>query len=285
MKSSSVDNRITQISEAEGIKILDWAPLAGGDINEVFRCGTPGGELVLKLNKHSSFPQIFAKEINGLEALRRAEAFTIPEVRGTGEIGDWAYLLLEYLPPRPPDSWSDFGALLARQHRLSNNDFGFHEWNYIGRLRQPNGSAKSAAEFLCEQRLRPQFTLAKARGFSFPGEQGVYEISQRIIPDEPPALLHGDLWSGNFLYSDQGFALIDPAVSYGPREMDLAMMHLFGGFPRSVFRAYEEHYPTQPGLAERLPLYQLYYLLVHVNMFGAAYYERTHRLIESLVGR
>ena len=101
---------------------------------------------------------------------------------------------------------------------------------------------------------------------------------------EPPARLHGDLWSGNACADGNGTPCIfDPAVSGGSRELDLAMMRLFGEFPRCTFGAYEESFPLLPGHAERVALYQLYYLLVHLAIFGDGYVAQTDRCLRAIL--
>ncbi len=123
--------------------------------------------------------------------------------------------------------------------------------------------------------------MASENGFSLGDLSGFYKNISEEIPQEPPALLHGDLWSGNYITNEEGLpCLIDPAVCYGPREMDLGMMKLFGGFPEEVFREYNASFPLQPGWEERIPLWQLYYLLVHLNIFGSSYLPQVKNIIK-----
>jgi fructosamine-3-kinase len=257
--------------------------LHGGDINQVFSCKSAKADFVVKMNHADRFPQLFEKEAQGLEALRKSNTFVIPRVISHGEAHDQAYLLLEHLAPHPPSRWKGFGEALAQMHRDTQTSFGFESWNYIGSLRQHNEPEQHAADFLINQRLEPQFRLAEEKGFHFSDIDKLYKRIPTIIPNEAPALIHGDLWSGNYLATTRGFPLIDPAVSYGIREMDLAMMRLFGGFPPAVFAAYQSEFPAEPGLEDRLPLYQLYYILVHVNLFGISYYERAKAIISTYV--
>ncbi len=197
-----------------------------------------------------------------------------PKYLGLGESGDIAYLILEYVEeaPQKPHFWDCFVENLAALHRNSAAQFGFEEDNYIGSLPQYNGHETSAADFYIRQRLEPQLRMASKNGFSFKDLNLIYKNISAEIPNEPPALIHGDLWGGNYITNEEGLpCLIDPAVSYGPREMDLAMMKLFGGFPEKAFSAYHEQFPLQPGFENRIPLWQLYYLLVHLNIFGNSY--------------
>ena len=127
----------------------------------------------------------------------------------------------------------------------------------------------------------PQFNLAKEKGYEFKNLQAFYKKVRGIIPNEKPSLIHGDLWSGNYLKTDRGFALIDPAVAYSLREMDLAMMKLFGGFPKEAFAAYEANFSLAKAYTSRIELFQLYYLLVHLNLFGSGYLAGVRRCINN----
>ena len=218
---------------------------------------------------------MFEKEALGLQKLKSSKALRIPKVFSHGTIKNEAYLVLEYLPstPRKEDFWSKFGEGLAKQHRVTQKTFGLEKDNYIGSLPQYNScKITDAAEFYIEKRLQPQFQLAAKNGFSFKNLEQFYKTISEIIPKEKPSLIHGDLWNGNYLVDNYGDpALIDPAVCFAPREMDLAMMKLFGGFSAEVFQVYEEVFPLENNWNERIPLWQLYYLLVHLNLFGSGY--------------
>ncbi len=189
------------------------------------------------------------------------------------------FLVLERISParRRPDFDERLGRNLAALHRFGAVGFGLDHDNFIGRLPQSNTPAPSWPEFYRSRRLEPQLALARdaglcssamARGF----DRLFAVLDERVGPAEPPARLHGDLWGGNVIADATGVAcLIDPAVYGGHREVDLAMMRLFGGFGHHVFAAYEEAWPLEPGHEERVPLYQLYFLMVHVNLFGGPY--------------
>lgn len=226
---------------------------------------------------------MFIAESTGLEALKATATIDLPDVYSTGRNGNHAYLLLEYKAPgdKHPQFWELFADHLAALHLTSSPEFGFISSNYIGSLPQHNNREGSASEFYITQRLEPQLRMASQRGFSFDNlDQALKNISESI-PEEPPALIHGDLWSGNYLVNEQGQpCLIDPAVSYGPREMDLAMMKLFGGFPDLVFLRYSKVFPLHPGFEQRISLWQLYYLLVHLNIFGNSYLGSVKRILK-----
>ncbi|UZH56189.1 fructosamine kinase family protein [Salinimicrobium tongyeongense] len=274
---------IEEVARKHGFVLNGLNSLAGGSINEVYLLNTSEAKKVIKINSAEDFPGMFAAEKQGLETLLQARAFDVPEVFGLGEIENTAYLLLEYKKEGSQKGhfWKVFGEQLSKLHKTSAKKFGFSDSNYIGSLRQYNSPETEAAEFYINQRLEPQVRMASENGFSLGDLSGFYRNISEEIPQEPPALLHGDLWSGNYLVNAEGLpCLIDPAVCYGPREMDLAMMQLFGGYPAEVFETYNEHFQLQPGWEQRIPLWQLYYLLVHLNIFGRSYLPQVKEIIQ-----
>lgn len=275
---------IHAIAEEEGFFIKNISPLAGGDINAVFLLDTSEGKKVIKVNEANRYPGMFKAEKEGLEALKNSETVDVPAVLGLGTAGNITYILLEYKAksPQKPHFWEQFAKDLAALHQKTAAQFGFQTSNYIGSLPQHNGKHSSASDFYIEERLEPQLKMALENGFSFEKlERSLKHISE-AIPQEAPALLHGDLWNGNYITNERGLpCFIDPAVSYGPREMDLAMMKLFGGFPEEVYLKYDEIFPLQDGFSERLPLWQLYYLLVHLNIFGSSYLPQVRTILKS----
>lgn len=273
---------IQELAGSHGFEVDRITSLAGGSINQVYLFDTAEGKKVVKINSAERFPRMFAAEKQGLETLKQAKAFDVPQVLGIGEIGEKAYLLLEHKKEGAQKShfWKVFGEQLSRLHQTSANKFGFSDPNYIGSLPQYNGRCTEAAEFYVSQRLEPQVKMASDRGFSLGELSGFYKNISEEIPQEAPALLHGDLWSGNYMTNEVGLpCLIDPAVCYGPREMDLAMMKLFGGFPSEVFEVYDENFPLQEGWEQRILFWQLYYLLVHLNIFGSSYLPQVKGII------
>ena len=267
-------DRLTKWLEQHHIRLDKAQALSGGDINAVFKIWTDRGELVVKCNSASQFPAMFEAEARGLRLLASTKTLRIPEVITFGEIEDDAFLLLEFLDGGGPASgfWERFGQKLAALHGHSQDRFGLDHYNYIGSLPQSNQAEETAHAFYLDQRLSPQVELARRNGYSLKAFDRFALRLAELIPDEPPALIHGDLWSGNYMMVTGGEpALLDPAVAYAPREMDLGMMHLFGGFPGPLFDAYEEIFPLVPGWRDRLPIWQLYYQLVHLNLFGGSY--------------
>jgi protein-ribulosamine 3-kinase len=253
-------------------------PVSGGSINQCCRLDTSAGEFFLKANDAFRYPGMFDKEAGGLETLRKNSDFIIPEVILTGETDGMAFLALEYISPGRPDEkfWIDAGKKLAAMHKKSNDYFGFHEDNYIGSLPQSNTRHSSWADFFIEERLEKQLALAmsnKRLDESAAGQfKRLYLKIETLIPLSSPSLLHGDLWSGNFLTgSGPNPCLVDPAVYYGNREFDIAMSKLFGGFDEAFYRSYAEEFPADDGIDKRTDLHNLYPLMVHVNLFGGSY--------------
>jgi len=244
-------------------------------------------------------PGMFEREAEGLRALAEAGALRVPQVLAVS--ADALVLELIEGAPRRPDFFADFGRRFAQLHRHRGKTCGFPQDNFIGATPQPNrpldgpwdeaqpDDGSGWPEFFLERRLRFQVSLAAGldRGelarLLDRAEWYLLELMAAAI--EPPVILHGDLWSGNYLVDEHGEAcLIDPAVYYGHREADLAMTRLFGGFDRDFYRAYEESHPMMGGHAERLPLYQLYHVLNHFNLFGGGYHEQSRRILEHYAG-
>ncbi len=261
--------------------------LYGGSINNAYalQCGRPS--YFIKFNERGRYPGMFASEIKGLNLLRQTNALRIPEVICQGELIDQSFLLLEYIEAgnKEPPFWEIFGRSLAKLHQNHSDSFGLDHSNYIGSLPQSNKVHTSWSNFFIEERLIFQEKMAVDNGRMNNQESkllsGIYKVLPELFPVEPPSLLHGDLWSGNFLNDQSGEPVIfDPAVYFGHREMDIAMSHLFGGFHKRFYQAYHEAYPLQKGWEERLGICNLYPLLVHVNLFGGAYLSRVKSVVK-----
>lgn len=283
MSESEKTELFYQIAEKHQFSFREYKRLTGGDINEVFLLKGQDS-LVLKLNDAQAFPGMFEAESRGLHSLKSTEAIDVPAPIATGTLGKYSYLLVEYRETAPKSSnfWTIFGEQLARLHRNTSKNFGFEDDNYIGSLPQHNDFRKNCADFYLDMRLVPQIDMAEKQGFHLPISEAFYKNCRQLLPDEPPALIHGDLWNGNFLVNAAGQpCLIDPATAYAPREMDLAMMQLFGGFSPELFNVYLEEFPLPEGWKQRIPLWQLYYLLVHLNIFGSSYLGQVTSIIKS----
>jgi len=273
------------LNQSFSFSIKQATPLSGGDINAVFLLTTDQGNFVIKINDAQRFPEMFSLEKLGLESLAQSKSFIIPEVLGVGTFKTKSYLLLDYIESGKPSVDFDeiFANNLAKMHQTTSA-FGFQKDNYIGSLPQYNTEEASAADFYIKQRLMPQFKMAADRGFAFEDVDLLCKSIPDLIPDEPAALIHGDLWGGNFMVNSDGNpVLIDPATCYAPREMDLAMMRLFGGFNENKFDKYHEVFPLCEGWKARIKLWQLYYILVHVNLFGGHYYNTANSILKTYI--
>lgn len=262
--------------------ITDATRVGGGDINQAARIETTQGSYFVKW--HEGAPnRFFECETLGLDLLRKANAVRVPEVIGYGMVGDGetAFLVLEWIgqgPAKGVGPAERLGFTLAAQHQARYEFYGLDYDNYIGKLAQPNKRRDSWIAFYRDKRLGVQRKLAKRLG-RMPAQRErlldrLMDSLDRWIEESAcqPSLLHGDLWAGNWMVAPDGQpVIIDPAVYYGDREADLAMTSLFGGFPAAFYDAYNEIFPTRPGYEERQPLYQLYYLLCHLNLFGEGY--------------
>ena len=266
------------IEQRLGTQILGAKQLSGGDINEAFEVSLEDGAGVF-VKTHPNPPHgMFGAEARGLRWLQNAAAIRVPRVVAVSDERP-AYLALELLVPakRQPEFDEELGRSLAALHAFGAPSFGLDHDNFIGRLTQVNTAVDDWPSFYWTSRLEPQLRLAADRGLIDGGTRSSFErlrvrLPECLGPDEPPSRLHGDLWGGNLHVDETGRpCLIDPAVYGGHREVDLAMMRLFGGFGERVFAAYEEAWPLAPGAGARLSLYQLYPLLVHVNLFGGSY--------------
>ena len=258
------------------VTILKTFSLSGGCINHVHRLQTSIGDFCIKYNLRVRFPEMFTREADGLALLKSAGEICVPEVIFTGEAGSFAYILLEFIDPgrKVPDFMQDFGHSMARLHRHTAGYFGHELDNYMGSLPQSNKKHSTWNTFFVEERLKKQVSLA-GKYFSlsdFAAFDRLYSRLDELLPVEASSMLHGDLWGGNYMVSPEGKAcLIDPAVYYGHREVDIAMTTLFGGFDESFYTSYQEEYPLEKGWRERLDIFKLYPLLIHLNLFGTGY--------------
>jgi fructosamine-3-kinase len=268
------------------VQILEPRSVGGGCINEAYSLKTSVGNYFVKYNSAKAFPGMFEKEALGLKLLADTKTIAIPEVIGYGESGKWAYLLLRYIESGITERnfWSNFGIKLADLHRNTSEYFGLDHDNYIGSLTQSNTKHTDFYSFFIEQRIEPQLKKARNKGaFSLSDTRyfdSLFKSLHNVIPYEKPALIHGDLWSGNFMVTSNGSpCLIDPAVYYGHREADIAMTQLFGGFQPEFYHAYNQAWPMENGWQKRTDIFNLYPLLVHVNLFGGSYAGQVLRII------
>jgi len=269
------------------IKLKKFQFIGGGCINNTVKLFTGEGEFFLKWNEFAD-DDMFQKEVKGLDLLRDNYPF-IPKAIGYGRVDQKNYLLLEFVPRygRKSTFWEDFGRYLALLHKRTHKKFGLDHDNYIGKLPQKNTYEDHWIDFFINNRLGPQIGLAYYNGLiskSFLDSfKEIYEKLGDIFPEEPPALLHGDLWSGNYMVGTDGNPfIVDPAVYFGHREIELSFTRLFGGFDLKFYDAYNEAYPLEDGFEDRIDIYNIYPLMVHVNLFGTSYLNGVERIIKRL---
>ncbi|MEM6297645.1 MAG: fructosamine kinase family protein [Bacteroidota bacterium] len=269
--------RILFKSTGKELRVSQIRFISGGCINNAIQLRTAEGDFFLKWNE-SKPVDFFDVEAKGLALLKSSGAIRTPEVLGVGEVDGISFLLLEYIEDGYPRTifWERLGEQLADLHRNYGDAFGLPYNNFIGQLPQNNEPHKDGVTFFIEKRLRVQAGLALYNGLIkeefLERMEHFYEKLPKLLPEERPSLLHGDLWSGNFLVGENFTPIIlDPAVYYGAREAELAFTRLFGGFDPIFYSAYEASYPLESGFKDRFDIYNLYPLLVHTNLFGTSY--------------
>ncbi|MFW6019026.1 MAG: fructosamine kinase family protein [Bacteroidales bacterium] len=271
----------------EPITINKATSVSGGSINDSWRLETNDETFFLKSNKSDRYPGMFEKEAKGLQILRDTRTVYIPEIIGTGKAEHYSFIVMEYIHPgsRRNDFWSDFAYKLAQMHQNTNDQFGLDHDNYMGSLPQYNKYHENFYDFFILERLEPQLRLAHDNEKMNQGHvqkfEQLYKELKNIIPEEKPALVHGDFYNGNLIISENGTAtIVDPAIAYSHREVDIAMSTLFGDFDQEFYNSYNAHLPLENGWEERIPIFNLYLLLIHVNLFGIAYLSSVERIIK-----
>ena len=285
MIPSEIKRRIiTQLGNALNttITVNGESSIVGGCINNAIKINTNKGDFFVKWNTNSK-ANMFQSEYNGLKVLKDTNTIRIPNVL----CFDDDFLILEFIPPSNPNNafWEAFGQKLALMHKQTHSKFGLDFDNYIGSLYQDNTQNKNWTEFFIQNRLQAQLSIGNFSGTLLSDFDKLFQKLPNLFPNEKPALLHGDLWSGNFLAKNGDTPmLIDPAIYYGNREMDIAMSKLFGGFNSDFYFAYNESRPLENGWEERIQICNLYPLLVHVNLFGGAYINQVKNILSYYVG-
>jgi fructosamine-3-kinase len=263
--------------------------VSGGDINQAMRVRHGETTYFVKLNS-AHMLDMFEAEAQGLQELQRAEALKVPQPVCWGDNGESAWLVMENLSLGGRGNPVDLGEGLAAMHRITQAQFGWFRDNTIGSTPQSNTASDDWIGFWREQRLQYQLTLAERHGAGsallYRGEQLLDLFPALFDSYQPePSLLHGDLWSGNYAYTDTGRpAIFDPAVYFGDREADLAMTELFGSFGGDFYAAYHNAWPIDPGYKTRKTLYNLYHVLNHFNLFGGGYASQAQGMMDRLLG-
>lgn len=278
---------------SQPVQIMHSASVGGGCINETSIISLSNGEKVF-LKYHPNPPAgFFAGEARGLALLGAAKSGPqVPKPLAHGK----HFLILEYIEEQVPahNFYIQFGRALAELHRITQDRFGLDHDNFIGQTVQPNTLEQNAVTFYREQRFRFQQDLARKSG-KLPKSVDVKldklldSLDKWLDPGGgKPALLHGDLWSGNYFAGSRRNSapqpfIFDPAAYFGRREAELAMTELFGRLPQSFYEAYDEAFPLPSGYAERKKLFNLYHLLNHLNLFGTSYLGAVEQTINHFV--
>ncbi len=280
------------LGQALGQTVTRLQSVTGGDIHHAFRAMLDdGSEIFVKSNDRAE-AGLFATEAEGLAWLAEPGILRVPLVLAVapGDAAGPGFLALEFIARGKPSR--DFDELLGRGlaalHQAGAPHFGHSCDNFIGTQPQDNRTVDGDtwAEFYRLRRLQPQWQRMVDAGLTTSEGRSAYDalcnrLPELCGPDEPPARLHGDLWGGNHLCDESGApVIVDPAVYGGHREMDLAMMRLFGGFGSRVYASYRENTPLAEGAHERIELFQLYPLMVHANLFGGGYAEQVATIVK-----
>jgi fructosamine-3-kinase len=265
-----------------GSAVVATAPVAGGDVSTAVKLRLSSGRTALLKTLHPAPPRFFEREAAGLAWLAEvADGVATPEVLAV----DADCLILDWIEPHRPsaEAATGFGRALARTHAAGAAAFGGEADGYIGRLPLANRPLPTWAEFWAERRIAPYLKVARDKGIIAADEAATIEQAvgrtAQLVPEETPARLHGDLWNGNVLWTTDHVVVVDPAAYAGHREVDLAMLALFG-LPQlpQVLAAYQEVTPLADGWEDRVAFHQLFPLLVHACLFGGQYGARAARL-------
>ncbi len=290
----SLDEAVCEVFGNE-ISVDRTVPVSGGDINDSYACElSDGTKVFMKSNRRENL-DFFRREAEGLQAIDSTGTIKTPEVLAMGTDKDRSFLLLSHISAVRPSSRfnENFGKRLADLHSaptesfVKGGRFGFIHDNYIGAGYQINTPCDKWIEFFRERRLKPQFERAAHyldKDAIRKAEKLLDRLDRYLTEPEKPSLLHGDLWSGNYMTGNDGEAwLIDPAAYVGHAEADIAMTELFGGFSRDFYRSYKEARPLDRGYEDRKELYNLYHLLNHLNLFGGSYLYSVIRVLDRYV--
>ncbi len=281
-----LQQRFTDFFEST-TEIQGHTPVHGGDISQSFMLETNRGRFLIKVNAAIFGLDMFEKEARGLIHLADTGALKVPRPLFDGKFHQQIFLVMEYVDHGSPadDFWENFGEGIAKLHYNTAAQFGLEYDNFLGKLTQKNTPGDTWSDFYAHQRVLRLVNKANQKGLlEAEHVKQAEKLSgglSSLFPAEKPALLHGDLWKGNFIAGANGYvAIYDPAIYYGSREMDIAMAKLFGGFDDRFYASYHYHFPLEAGWEERLPVCQLYPLLVHLLLFGGQYKRMVTEILE-----
>lgn len=275
-----MNNLIKHISHLTNKQFQTIHSLSGGSISSAYLLKWDKGAYFLKVNTSSDALEMFVAEQQGLQAIEATATIAVPKVHCVDVYENKAFLLMDFIGSKPADTadYKTVGTQLAKLHLNYQKKFGFTTNNFIGSLPQSNKQHTDWASFYWHERIAPQLKLAKQSKLLKANEiitekTAITAFEELLGKDVKPSLLHGDLWAGNYLIATDGTPyLIDPATYWGHSMVDIAMSKLFGGFGNEFYIAYHNMIPKTDNYNAQVDLYQLYFLLVHLNMFGRSYY-------------
>lgn len=264
--------------------------IQGGSINEAFYIRTVDAEFFMKF--HANSPKGFFKsEAIGLRLIKETETISVPNYLSYSDQPGNAFLLLEWIEGKKNERTEKIlGYKLAELHKCYGRMHGFETDTYIGFLPQPNDLNPNWLEYYRDKRLGSQLQIGIENGHitdkrRIQMEKLLERLDKWIPSFVEPSHLHGDFYSGNWIVGPGGEPfIVDPSFLYGDRHFEIAFTELFGGFPDRFYEAYKESYPLRKDYEDVKPIYQLYYLLAHLNMFGEAYGESVDKILNRYVG-
>ena len=268
------------------VDLTGYRSVSGGSINAAYCAFNEDKKWFIKLNSEEKYPDMFEKEHDGLTTLRQT-LFNVPKALAHGTHENFTYLILDFIESSSKDemNWELFGKSLAKMHLISKSKFGLNYSNYIGSLVQQNNYHSTWEDFYINERLLVLAELGLNKNLLTSKvvkriERLCIRLSE-IVPTEHPGLVHGDLWQGNIMCNNNyAPVLIDPAVYYGHREMDIGMLHLFGSVSKVALENYQNIYPLEKGWLDRMDVFQLYPLLVHLILFGSSYFNEVDSIVK-----
>ncbi len=292
MRREDIDSLLEQLAAAgwEAGNFRGIETIAGG-VHDAHRMRFERADIFLKTTRLEGAAML-DDEAEALARLRETGTVILPRPLLNGIAGECAYLALKWidLHPAGPDAQQRMARMLAALHRCEADRYGWTRDNHIGLTRQPNPWSDNWCTFFTEQRLGHQLRIAERRGSNAWVKRGLemLDVLPKIFDGYQPvaSTLHGDLWNGNTgMRGDGEPVLFDPAAYHGDRETDIAMTELFGGFSPVFYAAYDEEWPLDDGYEERRPLYQLYHVINHANLFAGGYARQAERMIEAVFAR
>ncbi|MEY2985165.1 MAG: hypothetical protein RLZZ568_1782 [Cyanobacteriota bacterium] len=281
---AAIARQITQTT-GQPFTVEQRLTVSGGCINQGYCLRGGQQQYFVKINQANQLA-MFQTEALGLEQIAATDTIRVPQPICYGSEGSQSYLVLEWLAfgRGNRDSWYRLGQQLAALHQAEGSDqFGWQCENVIGATPQLNPWTDSWAEFFAEQRLGYQLRLARRKGGDFPDPETIGPRVKALLGDRQPrpALVHGDLWSGNAAILSSGEpAILDPATYYGDPEVDIAMTELFGGFPAPFYQGYNAVSPLDRGYQRRKTIYNAYHILNHFNLFGGGYARQAQQMLK-----